>query len=349
MDITRTSAERQREGTFVAEDLKQLLGRPIAYQRIFAHLTGDPGSAVWLSQALYWSGRATHTHPTLRAEDGWFYKTQAECWEETGLTRFNQEAARRKLRTLGILIEQRGGQQGNLFHRLDLDRLAELLKALIDNKHSHFDLLQSSSSNRHNAAAGTATIQRPLPNTETTSETTASRRARKSAAQAPAAALDDGDEVAVWLQSIGVGQARAKRLAAQHADELARRRTYLPFVENVRDPARLVTARLDEPWDEPAAAREATATAERAAARRADARQAAARRAEERAAAATAQDESATLDAQLAALPPEERAAIDAEVEEQRRRLAATGVKFTAPPQVLARNILRERLKKGGS
>lgn len=65
-----------------------LLDRPIAYHRIFVALTGSVKAAILLSQALYWQKRA-------KQKDGWWYKTAEEWQDETGLTRHEQETARK--------------------------------------------------------------------------------------------------------------------------------------------------------------------------------------------------------------------------------------------------------------
>jgi hypothetical protein len=65
-----------------------LLDRPIAYHRVFAKLTGSVKAAVMLSQAVYWQKRA-------KQQDGWWYKTAEEWEEETGLTRHEQDSARK--------------------------------------------------------------------------------------------------------------------------------------------------------------------------------------------------------------------------------------------------------------
>lgn len=69
--------------------MKKLFDRAIAFNRVFVDLTGSVTSALLLSQACYWSQRTT-------SEDGWFYKTQEEWEEETGLTRYEFENARKK-------------------------------------------------------------------------------------------------------------------------------------------------------------------------------------------------------------------------------------------------------------
>lgn len=82
--------------------IAHLLDRPIAYQRAFVDLGAGITGAVFLSQAVYWSKRTDD-------DDGWFWKTQEEWAEETGLSRAEQEGARGKLRQIGILVERRRG------------------------------------------------------------------------------------------------------------------------------------------------------------------------------------------------------------------------------------------------
>lgn len=65
-----------------------ILDRPIAYHRVFVTLTGSVKGAVLLSQAVYWQKRA-------KQADGWWYKTAEEWQEETGLTRHEQDKARK--------------------------------------------------------------------------------------------------------------------------------------------------------------------------------------------------------------------------------------------------------------
>jgi hypothetical protein len=94
-----------------------LLDRPIAYHRCFVSLTGSVTAAVLLSQAVYWSRR------TGAGSDGWFWKTIADWEEETGLTRFEQEGARKILRSLGFWEEEKRGIPARLWFRLDLNQL----------------------------------------------------------------------------------------------------------------------------------------------------------------------------------------------------------------------------------
>jgi hypothetical protein len=71
-----------------------------------------------LSQAIYWS---------RRTQDGWFYKTQSEWEEETFLTRREQEAARKYLRSQPFWQEEKRELPAKLYFRVDFQAL---LKAL---------------------------------------------------------------------------------------------------------------------------------------------------------------------------------------------------------------------------
>jgi hypothetical protein len=93
---------------------------PIAYYRAFAAVAGGVTAGVFLSQLYYWHDRGSDP-------DGWIYKIQAEWEAETGLTRREQETARRKLRERGIVEEKLAGLPAQLHYRLDVERLTELL------------------------------------------------------------------------------------------------------------------------------------------------------------------------------------------------------------------------------
>lgn len=103
--------------------LETILDRPIAYHRVFFTLTGSIKAALFLSQAIYWSKR-------VKNPEGWFFKYQDEWFEETGLTRREQEAARSKLRQSGILEEERKGTPAKLFFRVNFETLSNELSSL---------------------------------------------------------------------------------------------------------------------------------------------------------------------------------------------------------------------------
>jgi hypothetical protein len=100
--------------------VRELLQRPIAYHRALASIGGGALAGLFLSQAWYWSGRTDDA-------DGWFYKTRDEWTEETGLTRDEQETARKRLRSRQLLEEKRAGVPARLYFRVRVDALIEAL------------------------------------------------------------------------------------------------------------------------------------------------------------------------------------------------------------------------------
>lgn len=100
-------------------NLVELLDRPIAFHRPFVELGLGITGALFLSQALYWSRRTNSS--------GYFYKTQEEWESETGMTRREQETARKKLKSLGILEEKKQGVPCRVFYRINDQKLLLIL------------------------------------------------------------------------------------------------------------------------------------------------------------------------------------------------------------------------------
>ncbi|VEF14627.1 MULTISPECIES: hypothetical protein [Stutzerimonas stutzeri subgroup] len=139
--------------------LHDLLDRPIAFQRAFVSLGAGITGALMLSQAIYWSKRTDNA-------DGWFYKTMEEWQSETGMTRSEQESARKKLVSAGVLEEMKKGVPCRLFYRVNMDAIRANLIA----ENSHSSLQDSSKQGCRKAASKPG--GKPLAITETTAEIT---------------------------------------------------------------------------------------------------------------------------------------------------------------------------------
>lgn len=98
----------------------EFLDRPIAFHRPFVKLGIGITGALMLSQAIYWSRRTNAS--------GYFYKTQAEWEEETGMTRRELDTARKKLRDLGILEEKKQGVPCRIFYKINEPNLIAQLR-----------------------------------------------------------------------------------------------------------------------------------------------------------------------------------------------------------------------------
>ena len=94
--------------------ITELLDRPIAFHRVFVTLTGSVKAAIMLSQAVYWQPRA-------KQADGWWYKTADEWEEETGLTRHEQDQARKDCAK--YLKSDLRGVPATLYWHIDEDAL----------------------------------------------------------------------------------------------------------------------------------------------------------------------------------------------------------------------------------
>ncbi len=220
--------------------MSDLLDRPIAFHRVFVRLTGSVTAAVMLSQALYWSKRT-------KDAEGWFWKTREEWEAETGLTRREQETARRALRMASAPVcafwqEEERGMPSRLWYKVDSALLMEALSLLespaLQAPSDHASLLggnvptsraesaQQEGTNRTNKKGGNVPTSRAesaqhYKDTETTSENTTettTKRAPSASAQ-PAAdrSVGDGFLFETWFETVfwpaypnKAGKAKAK-------------------------------------------------------------------------------------------------------------------------------------------
>ena len=113
-----------------ARTLVRWLDRPLAFHRALVDIPvvingkrsklGILG-ALMLSQAIYWQLRTND-------EEGWFYKSREEWESETGMSRREQETARRRLKATSFWHEERRGFPKRLYYRVDLDALEAALR-----------------------------------------------------------------------------------------------------------------------------------------------------------------------------------------------------------------------------
>src|SRR5581483_10535064 len=75
--------------------------------------------------------------PRSTDPDGWVWKTQDQLHAETGLTRKEQESARRYLRDADVLEERKAGVPAKLYFRVNVERLTQLLASLQDAQNGH--------------------------------------------------------------------------------------------------------------------------------------------------------------------------------------------------------------------
>jgi hypothetical protein len=106
-----------------AELLLDVFDLPISFHRCLVPITGGVTAALMLSQAIW-------TSQELDPEtNGWFCRSQEEWTEETGLSRWEQETARRALRSGGFLEERRAGMPAKLWFRVRPEAVGRALQA----------------------------------------------------------------------------------------------------------------------------------------------------------------------------------------------------------------------------
>ena len=104
------------------EMVAQMLGPAVAYHRTLAGVSGGVHAGLLLSRALYLTRiRAA------RERDGWICNSSAQWSQDIGLTRREQENARRDLVRIGIWEEALRGMPSRLVARIRLDDLLSLL------------------------------------------------------------------------------------------------------------------------------------------------------------------------------------------------------------------------------
>lgn len=106
--------------------------RPVAFHPSLARLFGGVNEALLWQQLYYWSDKGS-------LEDGWIYKTKEELEEETTLSRDQQDVARKKLVTLGVLeVELRKtGAAPTLHYKVHPEAVESLYSGKSDYRETH--------------------------------------------------------------------------------------------------------------------------------------------------------------------------------------------------------------------
>ncbi|ACA32561.1 hypothetical protein [Histophilus somni] len=106
-----------------SQHLRQL-GQPIAYYPKMAKPLGGVTAAILFCQLFYWQDKTDNPLGV--------YKTQAELEQETGLSRREQETARKKLVELGLLIETHKRLEHRIYFKLDLAKFDDLMATIFE-------------------------------------------------------------------------------------------------------------------------------------------------------------------------------------------------------------------------
>jgi hypothetical protein len=100
-----------------------LPNRVVGYSPDLARIVGGATTGLFLSQLLFLSDKGANP-------DGWVYKSEAEMGKETGLTKREQQTARRKLLSLGIIAIMRGGWKNTYHFKVIWEKLYQVIAGI---------------------------------------------------------------------------------------------------------------------------------------------------------------------------------------------------------------------------
>ncbi len=100
-----------------------LPNRVVGYSPDLARIVGGATTGLFLSQLLFLSDKGHNP-------DGWVYKSEAEMGKETGLTKREQQTARRKLLALGVIAIMRGGWKNTYHFKVLWEKLYQVIAGI---------------------------------------------------------------------------------------------------------------------------------------------------------------------------------------------------------------------------
>lgn len=203
-------------GSLSRKQILQILAPPIAFHRCLVPVAGSVNAALMLSQALYWT-------PRTKDPAGWFYKSQKEWEEETGLSRSEQDIARKQLKTTGFWQERLKGVPATLYFCVD----CEILQTRLLN----FNILVCEKQQTR--------LRDPanITSSETTTETTKEETTTEETPIVP---------VGIWLSFVEMRN-KIRRPLTPYAGELIRRKL-AGFRQKGFDPTEIIEQSILNGW-----------------------------------------------------------------------------------------------------
>jgi hypothetical protein len=118
----RATLPHQQKAQNHRQKVKDLLpNRTVGYSPDLARAVGGATIGLFLSQLLFLSDKGANP-------DGWVYKSEQEMGRETGLTKREQQTARRKLLSLGVIQIVRQGFKFTYHFKVIWERLYQVIE-----------------------------------------------------------------------------------------------------------------------------------------------------------------------------------------------------------------------------
>jgi hypothetical protein len=117
----KASLPHQQVAQTHRQKIKDMLpNRVVGYSPDLARMVGGATTGLFLSQLLFLSDKGANP-------DGWVYKSEQEMGKETGLTKREQQTARRKLLALGVITIMRGGWKNTYHFKVLWEKLYQVI------------------------------------------------------------------------------------------------------------------------------------------------------------------------------------------------------------------------------
>jgi hypothetical protein len=114
----------QQQAQSHRQKIKDMLpNRVVGYSPDLARIVGGATTGLFLSQLLFLSDKGHNP-------EGWVYKSEQEMGKETGLTKREQQTARRKLLSLGVITIMRGGWKNTYHFKVLWEKLYQVIAGM---------------------------------------------------------------------------------------------------------------------------------------------------------------------------------------------------------------------------
>src|ERR671917_1845156 len=118
------SLPHQQQAHSHRQQVKDMLpSRGVGYSPGLARIVGGATTGLFLSQLLFLSDKGHNP-------EGRVYKSEAEMGKETGLTKREQQTARRKLLSLGVITIMRGGWKNTYHFKVLWEKLYQVIAGM---------------------------------------------------------------------------------------------------------------------------------------------------------------------------------------------------------------------------
>jgi hypothetical protein len=114
----------QQQAQSHRQKIKDMLpNRVVGYSPDLARIVGGATIGLFLNQLLFLSDKGANP-------EGWVYKSEAEMGKETGLSKREQQTARRKLLSLGVITIMRGGWKNTYHFKVIWEKLYQVIAGI---------------------------------------------------------------------------------------------------------------------------------------------------------------------------------------------------------------------------